>query len=819
MSDAQNAAAKSSAKTKDSAKKTADILSKLSLLGNSVALVVAVIVFTYLALVMVPEQNQARIAKVSQDLLLQQAASINAVVVGWQQRLQGLSKDPVLMAAFEQNDPAGLQLRQQQLNYSLADAEVRLVTLGKLGIANVDRTVITSNIEIDLLRQASDGKMPVPEAYMSGKNWNIALVMPVPSADGTFTSGAVLVRIPVQRIIDVMVDLSVQGKLEFIQNYNNQRQVIAMVGNTDSDSGTISAPLAIKTWQLEFTPASAFVLTYSESSAALWLMLAALVIAILAGSVLTARLLNKVLMADVANLSLPTPPAFQLAGFAEAHAIWRKTLRPVADIPEITLGPEVQIAAAPVKSVAAAAAPEKQTALQLSETIFRAYDIRGLAETELNDEVVNKIGQAVGSESLARGEKNVIVAMDGRLSSPRIKQALASGLQASGCDVIDIGMVPTPVLYFATHQLGATSGVMVTGSHNPPQYNGLKMVIANKTLSGVEIQALKKRITQNDLKTGKGSYRTASIEDQYVDYIINDVAIAQPLKIVIDCGNGVAGMIAPRLFTELGCDVVPLYCDVDGNFPNHHPDPSEAKNLRDLIARVQEVGADLGIAFDGDGDRVGAVTATGQVVAADRLLMLFAQDVVSRNPGADILFDVKCTRFLSSLVSSYGGRPVMWKTGHSFMKEKMIETGALLGGEYSGHIFFKERWFGFDDGLYSAARLIEILSTTDPDLDAQLAQFPESVNTPEIKMLASEEAKFDIIDRLSVQGDFGDGKVSTLDGVRVDFPDGWGLIRASNTTPMLILRFEADTEGALARIIALFKQNLRGIDPALDFDA
>jgi phosphomannomutase/phosphoglucomutase len=802
-------------------KKTADVLGKFSLLGNSISLVVAIIIFVYLALIALPAQNQQRISIVSQDLLVQQAGAVNAVIVAWQNRLQGLAKDPALMAILEQNDQTGLAIRQQQLDYSFADADVRLVTLGKLGIASVDRTVITSNIEMDLLRQTSDGKMPAPEAYLAGKNWMIVLVIPVPSVDGTFTSGAVLVRLPVQHIVDVMADLSSRGKLEFVQSYNNQRQVIAMLGNADNAAGVYSQPLSIKAWQLEFTPGPAFVSAYSEAATSIWLMMAALIVAILGGSILTARLLNKVISSDIANLSSPTPPAFQLAGFAEAHVRLCKLMRSFNDSVEGAV-PSASPAASLQNSVQSSASQPAvevvEESFSLSETIFRAYDIRGTAEDELNDAVVNKIGQAVGSESLARGETTVIVAMDGRLSSPRIKQALASGLQASGCNVIDIGMVPTPVLYFATHQLGATSGVMVTGSHNPPQYNGLKMVVAGKTLSGAEIQSLKKRILQNDLKVGKGSYRTATVEDQYVDYIVNDVAIAQPLKIVIDCGNGVPGMLAPRLFSELGCEVIPLYCEVDGNFPNHHPDPSEAKNLRDLIAKVQEVGADIGIAFDGDGDRVGAVTATGQVVPADRLLMLFAQDVVSRNPGADILFDVKCTRFLSSLISSYGGRPIMWKTGHSFMKEKMAETGALLGGEYSGHIFFKERWFGFDDGLYSAARLIEILSTTDPDLDAQLSQFPESVNTPEIKMATTEEAKFDIIERLSAQGNFGDGKVSTLDGVRVDFPDGWGLIRASNTTPMLILRFEADNQNALSRIIALFKQNLRSVDSSLDFD-
>ena len=430
---------------------------------------------------------------------------------------------------------------------------------------------------------------------------------------------------------------------------------------------------------------------------------------------------------------------------------------------------------------------------------------------------MHAIGLAIGSEALDQGQQTLVVCADGRHSSPRIRDAMIKGLLESGRDVIDIGMLPTPLMYFATHQLGAQSGVMITGSHNPANYNGIKIVIGGRALSGGAITALKQRILSKELATGKGQLQTQEIEQDYIDYIINDVAIAQPLKIVLDAGNGVTGAIAPRLFEELGCEVIPIYCEVDGSFPNHHPDPSVESNLNDLINAVRDQGADLGIAFDGDGDRVGVVTANGNIVPADRLLMLFAQDVVSRNPGADVLFDVKCTRHLNTLISNYGGRPIMWKTGHSFMKEKMQETGALLGGEFSGHIFFKERWFGFDDGMYAAARLVEILSTTDPDLDLQLEAFPTSIGSPELKVEADDENKFTIIENLIQQGQFGDGKISTLDGVRVDYPDGWGLVRASNTTPSLILRFEAETDDAMARIKALFKEQLEHIDSNLQF--
>ena len=453
----------------------------------------------------------------------------------------------------------------------------------------------------------------------------------------------------------------------------------------------------------------------------------------------------------------------------------------------------------------------------LPENIFRAYDIRGLADTELNDNVVYAIGLAIGSAALDQGQHRIVVAADGRLSSPRIRETLVKGLTASGCDVMDIGTQPTPLMYFATHQLDTQSGVMITGSHNPREYNGIKIVIAGKASSGAEIVSLKDRILSQTLASGNGQYQTLDIERRYINYIVNDISIAQPLKIVLDAGNGVAGAIAPRLFTELGCEVVALYCEVDGNFPNHHPDPTIEANLTDLKHGVQQHQADLGIAFDGDGDRLGVVTASGKSIAADQLLMLLAKDIVSRHPDAGVLFDVKCTRHLSALISHYGGRPIMWKTGHSLMKQKMAETGALLGGEFSGHIFFKERWFGFDDGLYAAARLIELLDASNKDLDQQLAALPQSLASPELKVATTESKKFAIIEQLINRCPFDESKISTLDGLRVDFADGWGLVRASNTTPMLILRFEADTEAAMIRIQSQFKQQLAGIDNSLQF--
>lgn len=453
--------------------------------------------------------------------------------------------------------------------------------------------------------------------------------------------------------------------------------------------------------------------------------------------------------------------------------------------------------------------------LKLSPEIFRAYDIRGITTKNLTEDVVHWIGRAFAAEALALEQTKVAVGRDGRHSSVALKDALLSGLTEGGVDVLDIGEVPTPLLYFATHAMDTGTGIMITGSHNPPDYNGLKMVLAGQTLADDRIQALRERIENNQFSEGSGEVEEIDLNDHYIDRVLEDVVVAQPCKVVVDCGNGVAGLIAPRLIEELGCEVVPLYCDVDGDFPNHHPDPADPKNLEDLIAVVKDEKAQLGLAFDGDGDRLGVVTAKGEIIWPDKLLMLFAQDIVGRNPGADIIFDVKCSRHLNTLISEYGGRPIMWKTGHSHMKAKLKETGALLAGEFSGHICFGERWYGFDDALYSAARLLEIVGGESRTVEELFEQFPATYSTPELKIETSEKKKFQIVEQLAEQADWGDGAVTDIDGVRVDYADGWGLIRASNTSPMLTLRFEADCQAALDRIRTVFQDQLSAIDPAL----
>ncbi len=427
------------------------------------------------------------------------------------------------------------------------------------------------------------------------------------------------------------------------------------------------------------------------------------------------------------------------------------------------------------------------------------------------------LGRAFGSEALLAGEKAVAVGRDGRLSGPTLSAALADGFRAAGVDVIDIGMVPTPVVYYATFELGTGTGVAVTGSHNPPDYNGLKMVIAGDAIYGDAIQGLRESIASGALaevaQAQRGGLRSEDLAARYLARITGDVKLARPMKIAIDCGNGVAGAFAPQLFRALGCEVTELFCEVDGTFPNHHPDPAHPENLQDLIRALRATDAEIGLAFDGDGDRLGVVTKDGQIIYPDRQLMLFAEDVLSRNPGAEIIFDVKCSRNVAAHVRRHGGKPTMWRTGHSLVKAKLKETGAPLAGEMSGHVFFKERWYGFDDGLYTGARLLEILSR-HADPSAVLNALPDSPATPELQLKTAEGENFTLVEELKRTAKFaGATEVITIDGVRAEYPDGFGLARPSNTTPVVVIRFEADTPEALARIQADFRRAILAVKP------
>ncbi len=445
--------------------------------------------------------------------------------------------------------------------------------------------------------------------------------------------------------------------------------------------------------------------------------------------------------------------------------------------------------------------------------IFRTYDIRGVVGRSLTPAVVREIGRALGSMGRERGAATFAVCRDGRLSGPELSAALADGLTAAGADVVDIGMGPTPLAYFAVYHLGTGSCVAVSGSHNPPEYNGLKIVVAGDTLYGDDIQEIRRRIESGRFLSGDGKRRTADVLDAYVERIARDVKIARPFHIAVDCGNGVAGMLAPRLYRRLACKVTELYCEVDGTFPNHHPDPAQPKNLVELINTLKTGSAELGLAFDGDGDRLGVVTKDGEIIFPDRQLMLLAKDVLSRNPGAEIIYDVKSTRLLAPWIEQFGGKPTIWKTGHSLIKAKLKESGALLAGEMSGHTFFKERWYGFDDALYGGARLLEVLSR-EKDANAALKALPNAPSTPELHWSLEEGEPHSLVEKLQAAQPFpGAERVLTIDGVRVEYADGFGLARASNTTPVIVIRFEADNATALERIKTDFRAALQPLKP------
>ncbi len=457
-----------------------------------------------------------------------------------------------------------------------------------------------------------------------------------------------------------------------------------------------------------------------------------------------------------------------------------------------------------------------QVPAQLPVGMFRAYDIRGeVSETGLNENVSYAIGLAMGSEALLVGQKEIVVACDARLTGPSMKASLVAGIVETGCDVIDIGVGPTPLVYFATHYLLTSTGIMVTASHNPSHHNGFKIVLNGKTLSSDGIQKLLKRMQEKDFAVGQGQVRTDDVMPAYVDAICKNITLAKPMKIVIDAGNGAASVVAPLVFRRLGCEVIELFCEYDGRFPNHHPDPTITENLQIIIETVKNENADIGLAFDGDADRLGVVTDEGEIIWPDRQLMLYAKDVLQKHPGEKVVFDVKCSRLLPEAIKQAGGVPVMYRTGHSILKAKMFEENAPLAGEMSGHIFFNDGWFGFDDGVYVGARLLSILSRESGAASDVFHAQPKTVNTPELKLPIAEDQKVAFLSQLSSEGDFDNAKIITIDGLRVEWPFGWGLVRASNTSPCFTLRFEADTKENLEKIKNIFREQLLKIDGAL----
>ena len=783
-----------------------------------------------------------------------QGSAIRQALGQLTQTAQATARSPSLLRALASGDAGRVDSLERQLSERPGIVDAHINAGGQAALDSNAAGPI-SFAALDLIQRAERGQTPPAEAYKIDDRWLLYIASPIRSSTQEPVQGALLLVADFDKVLAALAPLPPEaGTLRIVQQFDQAPpQTLLQRGSAGSAERAVTVDGGNPNWRIDFLPAPPalrmtdlvlLALAAVLALAGAWLGLQLVLNAQQRRLREDVRQLGQMMQELYAGKTIQSPTLSLPALDTLAKSLVRLPRRPSPESSTATAAASPEPAARQAKptdyvdpifaqtdildidildedqdllglDIMERPAMSSVKAPKLSASIFRAYDIRGVVGESLTPETAYWIGRAVGSESIARGEPNVSVGRDGRLSGPELVQHLIQGLADCGCSVNDIGMVPTPVLYYAANVLAGKSGVMLTGSHNPPNYNGFKIVIAGDTLANEQIQALRQRIESGDLAEGTGTVERVDVLEDYFARIRDDMAIARKLKVVVDCGNGVAGVIAPRLIEAMGCEVIPLFCDVDGRFPNHHPDPGKPENLTDLIACVKRENADLGLAFDGDGDRVGVVTNEGTIVYPDRLLMLFAKDVVSRNPGADIIFDVKCTRRLTPLISGYGGRPVMWKTGHSLIKKKMKESGALLAGEMSGHIFFKERWFGFDDGIYSAARLLETLSQDRRTSEQVFAAFPNDLSTPEINIQVTEESKFELIDALQRDAEWGDANLTTLDGVRVDYPKGWGLVRASNTTPVLVLRFEAETQEELARIQDVFRAQLYTVAPDL----
>ncbi|WP_223668697.1 phosphomannomutase/phosphoglucomutase [Kangiella shandongensis] len=713
-----------------------------------------------------------------------------------------------------------------------------------------------THVIIDLLRQVEKGSSVPPELILSnGQPSYIAFVEKL--ADGRLLL-ATLSLSEVQALLGKADNLS---RLELRQNFGDTVHTVASVGSVDGEgrplivSPSFGANWTLALWQR--------ISTFSTDAGKIPLLLfIAAVLAFLIAGLLPLMSMKRLFKSDARHFiqgikdGSVASRKYQLNYFNELAAGYSRVAhekahdehktgshdgrdeafhqvqaterkprraRPVVYADETSSSDELEQAEALLSSTSESKTStsselpfnEEGISKSISSDIFREYDIRGVVGKNLNAEVVYLIGKAIGSEAYSRGEQSIVVGRDGRLSSPELHKSLVKGLQASGRDVLDLGMVATPLVYFAANTLNSRSGVMLTGSHNPAEHNGLKIVLAGETLYGSQIQELLKRIQTQEFFSGSGEVTDVSVEQEYLQKVLADIELDKPLKVAVDCGNGVTGDFAPKLLQALGCEVIGLHTEIDGTFPHHHPDPNHASNLEELVATVVSEKADIGIAFDGDGDRLGVVDNRGKIIWTDRLMMLFAQDVLSRNPNAEIVYDVKCTRYLPDVIRLAGGQPLMWKTGHSLMKAKMRETEAPLGGEGSGHIYFNERWFGFDDAFYAAARLLQLVARSGESSSALFSQLPEGVSSEEINVPVPDKIKFKLVKALVVKGDFGEGKVSTIDGLRVDYSDRWLLARASNTTPSIVVKFEADNEAALEAVKDVLRQQLLKVAPKL----
>jgi len=757
-----------------------------------------------------------------------------------------VSKDPQLARLLTDGDKEALNAKAESLAYLFpSSVRVRLLPPG-IDEVDLETSPPISYAALDMLKHSETQDTPPPvEVHMAGTpQQHINLVRRILDPSGRRIVGHLMVSFSMQQLQKLLGHGEVNGYVELQQIAGATPLVLGSYGSADSGKGTPDslAPITGSRWRVAYWASdqaqrgsSMLMTTAGLASGVAAILLAAMVWFVFRKVGLALSRDQATLLTIVKDMNEGRVKSDYSSTIAEMHDTIELMMRAAsAGIARATSG-----AAGQEGQTKSSSRPREEdvvdeigadllfdeSALDIGKAdteqgktdsgIFRAYDIRGIVGETLSVDLAFDIGRAIGSEAYFRGEQTVVVGRDGRLSGPDMTAALIRGLKATGRDVKDIGQVPTPVLYFAAQYLGTNSGVMVTGSHNPKDYNGFKIVLGGETLANEAIDSLRQRIDSGDMLTGEGSVEEVDVLPDYIERVKSDVQVVRPIKVVVDCGNGVAGEAAPKLLKALGCEVVELFCEIDGNFPNHHPDPGKTENLAALIQAVQEQGAELGIAFDGDGDRIGIISSQGEIIWPDRLLMLLAIDVLSRNPGAQIIYDVKSSRHVAEVVAEHGGEPLMWATGHSLIKAKMKETGALLAGEMSGHIFFKERWFGFDDALYSAARLLEILANQQSSSSDLFATLPDSMNTPELNVPMAEGEPKLFMEKLLNGAHFENARIATVDGLRVEFDRGWGLVRASNTTPSLVLRFEADDELALSTIQDEFRRVMLQVDPGL----
>ncbi len=812
--------------------------------GVAVILSILAIVCGQLYRVMVVEPRLAEVQSITRAYAEQQAAAVSHYARNLVQQLGEIGSNHTLASDLVSENTAALNDWRAVLHRSFPNAvDIQIVAAGAALPEQGNNFAA-----LDLLRRTLNGEATVPEAVKVAGTWSLLVATAVGRDD--LVSGAVLVSLPISEIQSAIAT-GTAAQAGVTQVFQSARaaapQAFVAVGQAPEAIATARKDTLLPAWHVVFSAAP---VVRDQAQAELEPFAVAATTAAAIALLLVALIVRVGLRRTHQNLVVP--PRSKNKTVATTPQI----VEPEAPIPAIsaeTVAADVMVSAGTEKNNQTAGHVDQddifdldppradaiaQSAVSASipsaapqpivkptspsepnlwpESVFRNYDIRGLAGQEITPRFAEDLGKVLGSRVLSQGEAAIAVGADGRNSSPALTAALIQGLLSTGCDVIDLGQIPTPLLNFALHHLSRVkSGVMVTASHNPGKYNGFKFVLANRAISGDDITLLRQQMLDGQWAQGQGELSQHAIGAEYSAAVIKNVTPVPHLHLVLDCANGIAGPIAVPLLEALGCQVSPLYCEVDGDFPNHPPDPTVPAHLADLITMVRHQNAALGIALDGDGDRIVAVTATGHIVWPDELLMIFARDILKRHPGADVVYDVKSTRRLNSLVAGYGGRPVMWRTGHAHVRNKIHATGAPIGGEFSGHLFFNDRWFGFDDGLYAAARLLETLTLREQSLDELLADLEPSVTTPEIKLNIADADKFAVVKKIIDHGQFEDGKLITIDGLRVDFADGWGLVRASNTTPALTLRFEATTEIALARIKQIFREQLAAVAPNL----